>query len=269
MGKVLITGAAGSVGTMLRPRLLKRYGEVVLSDRTEITDLAPGESFRHAHLHDDGAIAAMLDGVEKVVHLGGQPVEADWATVLQSNIDGLHKFYEGCRRAGVRRVIFASSNHVIGFYGRNRRIGSDHQVRPDTRYGLSKAFGEALASLYADKHGIATLSVRIGNVSPQPLDTRRLSIWIHPDDLMQLCEIGFEHSDMHSQIVYGASDNARSWWDNSVAFDLGYRPVHKGEDYADQAPAGDGPVDPIGDHFQGGGFCTDEFDGDIEKTRWS
>lgn len=242
---------------------------LVLSDRSEITDLAPGESFRQAHLHDADAVAAMLVGVEKVVHLGGQPQEADWDVILESNIVGLHTFYEACRGAGVKRVIFASSNHAIGFYSRDRRIGSDHRVRPDTRYGLSKAFGEALSAMYADKHNIGTLSVRIGNVGSEPLDTRRLSIWIHQEDLMQLCEIGFEHPDVHNQIVYGASDNARTWWDNSVAFDLGYRPTHKGEDFATTAAVGDGPADPVGDHFQGGGFCTIEFDGDVEKTRWS
>lgn len=266
MGKVLLTGAAGGVASMLRPMLLERYGEVVLSDRIQIDDLNPGECFRPAHLNDPEAVAQSLEGVDRVIHLGGQPYEGSWEVVLQSNIIGLHTFYEGCRMAGVRRIVFASSNHAIGYYGRNRRIGVEQRVRPDSRYGVSKVFGEALSALYADKHGIGCLSVRIGNVGPKPLDTRRLSIWIHQEDMMQLCAIGLEHPDIHNQVVYGVSDNDRSWWDNCVAYKLGYRPKHNAEHYSLAAPHGDGPPDQIGDLFQGGGFCADEFDGDIDRT---
>jgi hypothetical protein len=101
-------------------------------------------------------------------------------------------------------VIFASSNHAVGFYPRHHRIGPDVTARPDGRYGVSKVFGEALASLYADKYGMKNTSLRIGNFGDQPLDQRRLSIWLHPDDMVQLCRIGLEHPEIHYEVLYGA-----------------------------------------------------------------
>jgi uronate dehydrogenase len=269
MKKVLLTGAAGGVAQMLRPLLVARYRNIVLSDRTVVTDLVDGESFILADLSDPASLAGALKGVDRVIHLGGRSVEGTWDEVLQANIIGLHNFYEACRAAKVRRVVFASSNHAAGFYPRNQRIGVDRRTRPDSRYGVSKVFGEAMASLYADKFGISSLSIRIGNIGPMPLDTRRLSIWLHPEDMMQLCEIGLEHPDIHSQIVWGMSDNDREWWDNQVAYDLGYRPSHQGEEYAEIAMSGDGPPDPVGDVLQGGGFCSAEFNGVLERAQKS
>ena len=142
-------------------------------------------------------------------------------------------------------------------------------MRPDGLYGVSKVFGEALSALYADKHGLRVLSIRIGNVNPRPIDLRRLSIWVHPEDLFQLCEIGLTHPDIHNQVVFGASDNARGWWDNAEAFGLGYRPRHRAEDYAAEVLAAEVPGDPVSEAFQGGTFCADGFDGDFDRTRWS
>jgi uronate dehydrogenase len=178
---------------------------------------------------------------------------------------------QAAHAAGVQRVVFASSNHAIGMYPRNRRIGAGDPIRPDSRYGLSKVFGEALCSLYADKHGMRCLSIRIGNVSDRPEGLRRLSVWLHLEDFFQLVTIGLEHPELHNEIVFGVSDNARGFWDNSAAFRLGYRPRHRAEDYRDevlaaQAEQGD---DPIGDRLQGGPFATIEFDGDLDRTLWS
>ena len=136
-------------------------------------------------------------------------VEGPWETILQSNIIGCYNLFEAARRKGVKRVVFASSNHAVGFYPRYHRIGIDVTVRPDSRYGVSKAFGEALGSLYADKHGLRVLCLRIGNVGDKPLDKRRLSIWISPEDLAQLVRIGLEHPDLRFEIFYGASNNER------------------------------------------------------------
>lgn len=268
---VLLTGAAGDVGSRLRPMLRERYDRVILSDRAQITDLADNEEFRGATLDDAAAVAEIVSGVDGIVALGGQPTEAPWEIVNASNIQGMMVLMEAARQAGVKRVVFASSNHAIGMYSRDRRIGVNDKVRPDSRYGLSKAFGEALCALYADKHGMRCLSVRIGNVSDRPADMRRMSIWIHPEDLFQLVRIGLEHPDLHNEIVYGASDNARSWWDNSSAFALGYRPAHKAEDHLEYAREEHKKLspDPIGDRLQGGGFCSAEFDGDIERTAWN
>jgi len=206
-------------------------------------------------------------GVEGIVHLGGMAVENDWPTILESNIVGCYNLFEAARRQGVRRVIFASSNHAVGFYRRRRRIGSEVLPRPDTRYGVSKAFGEALGALYADKYGLGVLSIRIGNVDDKPIDKRRLSIWIHPEDLAQLVRIGLEHPALRCEVVYGASDNERAWWDNNAAHRLGYRPRHRAEDHLAHAMAAQAklPPDPVGDIFQGGTFCSMEFEGDPEQ----
>ena len=266
MGKILMTGAAGGVGTLLRPLLRERYGDVVLSDRVEVTDLQPGETFRPCDLTNPAEIEQCLEGVDRVLHFGGKSIEAPWDVILHNNIMGLFSLYEASRKAGVKRIVFASSVHAVGFYPRGQMITPDHRVRPDSRYGLSKVFGEGVAALYADKHALGTLSVRIGNVAPQPLDTRRLSIWVHPEDLLQLCEIGLEHPDIHNQVVFGMSDNQRGWWDNSTAHKLGYEPQHKSENHVAQAVANDGPQDPVGDQFQGGPFCGDDFDGEVAAT---
>ena len=268
--RVLLTGAGGSVGSFLRPMLLERYGETILSDRAEVPDLAPGESFRKASLDDAASMLAACEGVDGIIHLGGQSVEADWQTIDAANVNGLLTMFEAARQAGVKRVIFASSNHAVGMYPRHRRIGTGEKVRPDTFYGLSKAFGEAMCALYADKHAMRCLSIRIGNVSLRPADLRRLSIWLHPEDLFQLCVIGLEHPDLHNEIVFGASDNARSFWDNRTAFDLGYRPKHRAEDHVDHAMSEQAKIsgDPIGDRLQGGTFCSAGWNGDLDRTLW-
>jgi len=266
---ILLTGATGDVGGRLRPMLRERYAHVVLSGRKEITDLAPNESFRPARLDVAAEVRAVCEGVDGIVHMGGQSVEAEWSVVDAANVQGMMNLFEGARAQGVKRVIFASSNHAIGMYPRNRRIGVDDLVRPDSRYGLSKVFGEALASLYADKHGMRCMSIRIGNVADKPVDRRRLSIWLHPEDLMQLCAIGLEHPEMHNSVVWGESDNARSFWDNAPAYRLGYRPKHRAEDHAAEVLARGEAADAVGDLFQGGGFSAKEFDGDLERTLWS
>lgn len=265
---IAMTGAAGGVGRMLRPLLRERY-DLILSDRGQAPgDLAPGERWVSADLLDRAALAGALAGAHGVIHLGGQSVEADFETVKAPNIDGLYNLFETCRETGVGRVIFASSNHAVGFYPRTRKIGIDEPVRPDSFYGLSKAFGEAMGSLYADKFGLRVMSIRIGNVAERPADKRRLSIWLHPEDLFQLCVIGLEHPALHHAIVYGASHCERAWWDNGTAFALGYRPKHAAEDHVDFALAAQAklPADPIGDRFQGGTFCSSGFAGDFDRT---
>ena len=269
MGDILLTGAAGGVCAMIRPLLRARYGRLVLSDLNDPGDLADGEEFRQADLNDPEQLDAAMAGCDRVIHMGGQSVEADWQTVLDANIRGLFSTFEAARRAGVGRLVFASSVHAVGFYSRQRRIGIDDRVRPDTRYGLSKVFGEGLSSLYADKHGMRNLSIRIGHVAPHPMDMRRLSIWVHPEDLVQLIAIGLEHPAIHNQVIFGASGNARGWWDNHAAFDLGYRPGHDAEDWLQQILDQPEEPDAVADTFQGGTFAAEEFDGDAERSRWS
>jgi uronate dehydrogenase len=263
MRRVLLTGAAGGVGRRLRRMLAPVYPELRLSDIATPPNLEPGEPFVRADLANLDEVEAAVDGVEGIVHLGGFSVEGPWETILQANIVGCYNLFEAARRKGVERVVFASTNHVVGFYPRHRRIGTDVTVRPDSRYGASKAFGEALAALYADKYGLRVLCLRIGHVLDAPIEHRSLSIWLSPEDLAQLVRIGLEHPDLRYEIFYGVSHNERSWWDNARAHDFGYRPTGRAEDHRDQALAGEAgrTPDPVAEFFQGDSFCSKEFAG--------
>ena len=266
--RILMTGANGNIGAMIRPMLRDRYGDVVLSGRKDQPPLEPGETYRQADLGDPGQVRAALDGIDAVIHLGGQSTEGEWDTIDTANVTGLMNLYEAARATGTNRIVFASSVHAIGFYPRHRRIGTDDPPRPDTRYGLSKVFGEGLASLYADPHGIRTLSVRIGYCAPKPETEFRHSIWLHPEDFFQLCTIGLEHPEIHNQIVFGASANARNPWDNAPAYALGYRPAHDAEEHWPDV-AGKLEDDPVAGAFQGGPFAAEEWDADLGRTLWS
>jgi uronate dehydrogenase len=265
--RIVMTGAAGGVGAMIRPYMRELATDLVLSDLAEIADPIENETSMAADLTDLEAMERLLEGADGLVHLGGQSVEADWDAVLNANIIGVHNIYEAARRQGCKRIIFATTNHVVGFYRRQETI--DHTVtpRPDSRYGASKAFGEAYGRLYADKHGLRILNIRIGNVGEKPLDIRRLAIWVSPRDLSQLIKIGLTHPDLHYEVVYGCSNNVRSWWDNSNAYRLGYQPADEAEAYAEIAHQASitNPDDPITAQFQGGTFCADEFDGDVSR----
>ena len=186
-------------------------------------------------------------------------MEGPWKGILNANIIGCYNMFEAARINGVKRIIFPSSNHATGFYRRATTI--DHRVypKPDGRYGVSKVFGEALGSLYADKYGMEVFCMRIGNVNPVPIDKRRLSIWFSPRDLAQLVTIGIEHPEIRFEIVYGVSRNTRSWYDNSNAYRLGYQPQDDAESYAKEVMESEKPGgDPIAEKYQGGTFTVAE-----------
>ena len=259
MKTILITGASGGVTTLLRP-LLRPFYRLRLSDRTAVPDPTADEEVVPAELGDLHTLRSVVSGVDGIVHFGGYSKEADWETIHAANIIGAYNVFEAARLEGVKRIVFASSNHAVGFYPKAQTVPVDVTVRPDSRYGLSKAFGEALGSLYADKYGLEVLSIRIGHVLPKPFDKRRLAIWISARDLCQLVRIGLDHPEIRSEIVYGMSDNKRAWWDNSNAVRLGYKPVDRSEDYAAEAIAGDRDAtgDTRADLNQGGEFCIAE-----------
>ena len=261
MHRVLITGAGGGIGRSLRETLRGVYPVLRVSDRVPLAPARDGEEVDQTDIADMAAVEKMVAGVDGIVHLGGISGENTWENILHGNIIGLYNTFEAARRAGVKRIVMATSNHAVGFYPRAQTI--DHRVvpRPDSRYGVSKAFSEALASLYADKHGIGFLCTRIGNFGTKPIDSRRLSIWISPRDYTQLARIGLEHPDIHFEIVYGVSGNQRSWYDNSNAYRLGYKPQDDSEPHAAEVLAAEAgqPKDPIAELYQGGTFCADEF----------
>ncbi len=265
MKTVLITGAAGDVGTHLRRELAGRY-RLRLSDVKPITTLGPGEEFMGADIASMDALAPVTRGVDAIVHLGGFSVEGPWEAILPANIIGTYNLFESARMNGVKRILFATSNHAVGFYRRDETI--DHRVypRPDSRYGVSKVFGEALGSLYADKYGMEIFNMRLGNVNPRPVDKRRLSIWISPRDLAQLVAIGIEHPEIRFEVVYGVSGNQRSWYDNANAERLGYRPRDDSEGFAGEVLAAEKPgADPLAEKYQGGAFVLAEVGGDPNK----
>ena len=264
MQSILVTGAAGGIGTRLRTLLNGVYPRVRWSDIRTPADLAPGEDFVQADLADYAAVEKLTRGIDGIVHLGGYSIEGPWETILSANIIGCRNVFEAAYRNNVKRVVFASSNHAVGFYPRSKKIGVDLTVRPDSRYGVSKAFGEALGALYADKHGLRVTCLRIGNFGDAPVDKRRLSIWLKPEDLVQLIRIGLEHPDIKFEIFYGASDNEAAWWDNSNARKFGYKPSGKAEDFRAQAMEAQKALqaDPVGELYQGGPFCSDEYDAD-------
>jgi uronate dehydrogenase len=266
MERVLITGAAGGIGRRLRADLSGIYPLLRLSDVAVPAPAGPGEEVVIADLADLAACEALCDGIDGIVHLGGQAIEADWETVLRANIVGCYNLFEAARRRGVKRVVFASTNHVMGFYPRTTRIDDRAPPRPDSRYGVSKAFGEATGRFYADKFGLGVLCIRIGNFADRPLDRRRLSIWISPRDFRQLVRIGLEHAEIHFEVVYGASESERSWWDNANAYRLGYRPEDESEPFAAGIFASESDSDDlVAERFQGGPFCSAEFAGDPDR----
>ncbi|MEJ2174413.1 MAG: NAD(P)-dependent oxidoreductase [bacterium] len=257
MKTILITGAAGGIGGHLRRELAGKY-RLRLSDIRPIKTLAKGETFARADLTKLGDLLRAAKGVDAIVHLGGYSVEGRWEDIHPANIVGCYNAFEAARRNGVKRFLFATSNHAVGFYRRDEIIDHRVMVRPDSRYGVAKAFGEALGRLYADKYGLEVFCMRIGNVNPAPLDKRRLSIWISPRDMAQLVAIGIEHPEIRFEIVYGVSDNARSWYDNANALRLGYAPQDDSEVYAEAVLAREQPGNPRAEIFQGGAFVHEE-----------
>lgn len=258
MKTILMTGAAGRIGTFLRPELAGKY-KLRLSDIEPITDLKPGESFMRGDISKMADALRMTKGVDAVLHFGGQSGENDWEHILSANIVGFYNILDAARMNGVKRFLVATSNHAVGFYRCDETI--DHTVypKPDSRYGVSKVFNEALASLYADRYGMEMFCMRIGNVNHRPIDRRRLAIWISGRDMAQLVTIGLEHPDLHFEIVYGISDNKRAWFDNANAHRLGFRPQDRSEDYAPEILEREGPPGTApADIYQGGGHCMSE-----------
>ncbi|MEU8738431.1 NAD-dependent epimerase/dehydratase family protein [Streptomyces halstedii] len=254
---VLLTGAAGGLGTLMRG-LLPAYGyELRLFD---VTPIEGEPDAVVADLRDRDAVREAVRGVDAIIHLAGISLEAPFDTILRSNIEGTYNLYEAAREEGVGRIVFASSNHAIGYTPRPRDgdplipVSTPH--RPDTFYGLSKAFGEDLAQLYWDKHGVETVSVRIGSCFMEPTSVRMLSVWMSPGDGARLFHAALTAERVEHTVVYGSSANTRLWWDLTSARSLGYEPQDDSEQYADTLVAEQGELDPgnpdharVGGHF--------------------
>ncbi|WP_405769628.1 NAD(P)-dependent oxidoreductase [Streptomyces sp. NBC_00080] len=262
---VLLTGAAGGLGTLMRD-LLPAYGYEL-----RLLDLRPIEGEPEtivADLADKDAVREAVRGVDAIVHLAGISLEAPFEKILGANIAGTYNLYEAAREEGVQRVVFASSNHAVGFTPRPRDGASpdegelipvDTPHRPDTFYGLSKSFGEDLAQLYWDKHGLESVSVRIGSCFAEPTSVRMLSLWMSPADGARLFHAALTAENVGHTVVYGSSANTRLWWDLGTARALGYEPQDDSEPYAEKLIAEQGELDPenIAHAYLGGHFVSD------------
>ncbi|MVO86874.1 NAD-dependent epimerase/dehydratase family protein [Streptomyces sp. p1417] len=255
---VLLTGAAGGLGTLMRG-LLPAYGYDL-----RLLDLRPVDGEPDAltvDLADRAALREAVRGVDAVLHLAGISLESTFEKILKANIEGLHHLYEAVREEGVPRVVFASSNHAVGCtprpVGDDPLIPVDTPRRPDTLYGLSKSFGEDLAQFYWDKHGVETVSVRIGSCFLEPADVRMLSVWLSPGDGARLFHAALTAPDVGHTVVYGSSANTRLWWDLGPARALGYAPQDDSEQFAEKLIAEHGELDPANpEHTRlGGRFC--------------
>ena len=256
--RLLLTGAAGNLGRELRPRL-KAYCETLrLSHRKDFGAAGEGEEIVLASLEDKAQMHLLLKDVDAVVHMGGVSTEQTWESILAGNVVGMVNLYESARANGVQRIVFASSNHVTGFYRQDQVISPRDPVRPDGFYGLSKAFGENLAQLYWDKHGIETVSLRIGSSYAEPKDRRMLATWMSFDDTERLIVAALTAPVVGHSVIYGMSDNATVFWDNRSAKHIGYRPLDSSDKYRAAAEARQPKIDQTqaAALYQGGAFVT-------------
>jgi uronate dehydrogenase len=249
--RVLLTGAAGRIGSTLRAGLRDDLDELRLSDvREPEPPPAPPETFAPADVADREAVERAVAGVEAVVHLGAVPSEVGFDELLAPNIVGTFNVVDAARRAGVRRVVYASSNHVTGFYPVGARLAGGEPPRPDGLYGASKAYGEALARMYWDRFGLEAICLRIGTFNERPDDPLHLTSWLSPADAVRLFRACLNARDVGFLTVYGASANTRSWWDlDEARRRLGYEPQDDAERYADELGERGAPLRHQGEPF--------------------
>lgn len=257
MKKIVLTGAAGRLGSYLREPLSRMCNEFVSSDIADgVMNLAANETYVKANITDLAAMEALLEGADMVVHFGAYGDEAPFETIVGPNIIGAYNIWEAAYRKGVRRVVYASSIHAVGMHKKTDFIGIDAPHKPDTFYGLAKCFAEDLASLYWDKRGVESVCMRILSCA-QVSNARAVSTWLSYDDLIRLVRRAIDTKVTGFSVVYGVSDNDRAPVDNSGARHLGFRPQDNAEEFADTIFAEAGPLDPQdpGNACHGGPFA--------------
>lgn len=260
MKKLVLTGAAGRLGSYLREPLSKMCDALVSTDLADdVGKLYPGETYVKADLSSLDAMLELLKDADMVVHFGAIGDEAAWDDILQSNIIGAYNVWEAAYRNGVKRVVYASSVHAVGMHKKTDTIGLDAPHRPDTYYGLAKCFCEDLASLYWDKRGVESVCMRIFSCA-QANNARSIGTWLSYDDLIHLVERSIDSPVVGFSIVYGISNNDRAVVDNSKAGHLGYRPKDNAEVFAKEVFADTPPLDnkDLANLYIGGPFATVE-----------
>jgi uronate dehydrogenase len=232
---------------------------LVLTDIAPFPDTLPaGTSFTKADLSDGVAMLRLAEGCGAIVHLGGVSVERPFEEIIGPNIRGLYHIYEAARREKAR-VIFASSNHSIGFHERTESIPADTQFLPDGYYGLSKAYGELMGRMYWFKHGVESVNLRIGSATLEPVNARMLASWLSYPDFTRLVERCVLTPRVGHAVIWGASNNARmTWWRDDDRAALGWTPINSADPFAGQL-AGAVSGDPIEERYMGGAFCSIEY----------
>jgi uronate dehydrogenase len=268
---VLVTGAAGRIGTVLRGGLPERGWAVRCLDVVPVADVRPGEEHVVADATDLAAMTDAAQGATALVHLAGIATESSWPAIRHANIDGTYAALEAARRAGVERVVLASSNHATGYTprpGSGLLTEAEAPPRPDTYYGVSKVTMEALGSLYVDRYGLDVVCLRIGSAFAEPTTTRQLSTWLSPDDTVSLVDAALRAPSPGFAVVWGVSDNTRNWWDLTAARALGYEPADDAEVYAEALVEVHGepdPADPV--HARvGGEYTLPDFDAPLADS---
>lgn len=263
LSRVLLTGAAGGLGKVLRSRLSAFAETLRISDRADLGPANAGEEVVICDLADKTAVHHLVDGVDAVVHFGGISLEDRFEPILQSNIVGVFNIYEAVRKHGVKRVVFASSNHVTGFYKQSDKIDTDAPMRPDGLYAVSKCFGENLSRFYFDRYGIETVCLRIGSSFPVVKDRRMLATYLSYDDLVELVRCALFAPKVDHTIIFGSSDNSVTWWDNAKAAHIGFKPRDASDGQRERVEAANPPLaaDNPARVYQGGAFvCAGPFD---------
>lgn len=264
MARLLITGAAGRIGTALRTGLATEYTILRLTDRVSLGDAGPREELVQTDLGDREQVMSLCEGVDAIVHMAGivNPT-LSWDDALQNNIEPNYNIFEAARVNGVRRVVFASSIHAHGFVHRDEKLSPKMLFRPDSFYGLAKVVGEATGRLYADKHGLEVVCLRIASFRPEPTSDRELGTWLSPRDAVQLVKRSLDAIDIDFIALYGVSKNNRGLYDTSNWGQIGYHPEDDSGDYAEKISAEPAQPEPElerrfhGAHYVSPGFSTD------------
>ncbi|MGB0751984.1 MAG: NAD-dependent epimerase/dehydratase family protein [Gammaproteobacteria bacterium] len=256
--RLLITGAAGNLGRELRTGLAPLANTIRLTDRADMGPAGPNEEVMPCELSDFDGIMKIVEGCDAVVHFGAAPVERPWAEILDSSIIGGYNVYEAARRHGIKRVVYASSIHAVGYVRREDGAHTDTPHRPDTLYGVSKCFVEDLAKMYFDKFGIESACLRINSCFPEPADRRHLATWMSFSDLVHLVERCLCAERIGHTVVYGISDNHEAFFSNHKVAHLGYKPKDSAEPYRAKVEEKVGPGDPFDPavEFVGGVYCS-------------
>ena len=256
---VLLTGASGNLGRALTRALGEAGWTLRLTDIAPFPDTLPaGAKFTRADLNDGVTMLRLAEGCGAIVHMGGVSVERPFEVVLGPNIRGLYHIYEAARRERAR-VIFESSNHSIGFHERTETIDTADPFLPDGFYGLSKAYGELMGKLYWHKHGVESVSIRIGSSFPEPTDARMLATWLSYGDLARLVERCVLAERVGAAAIWGASANKRmTWWGKDDRGLIGWTPVDSADTFAGQL-AGKVTDDPVTERHMGGGYCAMDY----------